>query len=156
MLIPLIESCLSNLPKNRPLIVRVCNQLESQLVDRDRNEFTISVLQQEMRKKDAELQAKNAEIQRKEVEIQQKNAEIQERDAGNSIEIQRKNGEIQRKDVEIQRKNNEIHYLCTSLHDKDAVLETLRSDMSKLTSNTFHKVNNEHVIIYNIILYILV
>ena len=33
VLIPLIESCLSNLPKNRPSIVRVCDQLEGQLVD---------------------------------------------------------------------------------------------------------------------------
>ena len=35
VLIPLIESCLSNLSKNRPSIVRVCDQLEDQLVDRE-------------------------------------------------------------------------------------------------------------------------
>ena len=35
MLIPLIESYLSNLPKNRPSILRVCDQLEDQLVDRE-------------------------------------------------------------------------------------------------------------------------
>ena len=29
VLIPLIESCLNNLPKNRPSIVRVCDQLEA-------------------------------------------------------------------------------------------------------------------------------
>ena len=47
MLIPLIESCLSNLPKNRPSIVRVCDQLEGQLVDKEctlNNKLTASVL----------------------------------------------------------------------------------------------------------------
>ena len=39
------------------------------------------------------------------------------------------------------RKVTEIHNLYTSLHDKDAMLETMRSDMSKLTSNPFLKVN---------------
>ena len=54
VLIPLIESCLSNLPKNRPSIVKVCDQLEGQLVDNKRtssNEFTVSVLQEEIHKK---------------------------------------------------------------------------------------------------------
>ena len=112
VLIPLIENCLSNLPKNRPSIVRVCDQLEGQLVDREStssNELsmTVSALQQEIRQKDAELQRKDNEIQGK-------------------------NGEIQRKDVEIQRNGAEIQHLTTALHDKDVMLETLRSDMSKL------------------------
>ena len=76
VLIPLIESCLNNLPKNRPSIVRMCDQLEGQLVDRDHSEFTMSVLQQEIRQKNAELQAKNAEIQRKDTEIREKDAKI--------------------------------------------------------------------------------
>ena len=95
VLIPLIESCLSNLPKNRPSIVRVCDQLEGQLVDREHtssNELTMSVLQQE---------------------------------------IQQKNVELQRKDIEIQ-------HLSTALHDKDVMLETLRSDMSTLENTTSH------------------
>ena len=65
--IPLIESCLSNLPKNRPSIVRVCDQLEGQLVDNERtssNELTVSVLQQEIRQKDTEMLRKDVEIQR--------------------------------------------------------------------------------------------
>ena len=52
--IPLIESCLSNLPKNKPSIVRVCDQLEDQLVDNERfscNELTVFALQQEVRQK---------------------------------------------------------------------------------------------------------
>ena len=59
VLIPLIENCLSNLPKNRPSIVRVCDQLEGQLVDREctsSNELTVSALQQEIQLKDAEIQ----------------------------------------------------------------------------------------------------
>ena len=59
VLIPLIESCLSNLPKNRPSIVRVCDQLEGQMVDgksASTNELTMSALQQEIQQKDAEIQ----------------------------------------------------------------------------------------------------
>ena len=96
VLIPLIESCLSNLPKNRPSIVRVCDQLEGQLVDNDCTssiEFTLSALKQEIQQKDAETQ---------------------------------------RKDDEIQRNYNEIQQLTTVLHNKDEMLETLRSDMSEL------------------------
>ena len=116
VLIPLIESCLSNLPKKRPSIVRVCDQLESQLVDRERtssNELSVSALQQEIQQKDAELQRKNNEIQRNYTEIQQ---------------------------------------LTTALHDKDVMLETLRSDMSKLQITTSHslpkKVSKQCIIIH--------
>ena len=72
MLIPLIESCLSNLPKNRPSIVRVCAQLEGQLVDRETvstNELTVSALQQELQQKDVEIQRNTSELQRKDNEI---------------------------------------------------------------------------------------
>ena len=109
VLIPLIESCLSNLPKNRPSIVRVCDQLEGQLVDREwssSNELTVSALQQEVQQKDAELQ--------------------------------RNYNEIQGKDAEIQGNYTEIQQLTTALHDKNMMLETLRSDMSKLQITTSH------------------
>ena len=135
VLIPLIESCLSNLPKNRPSIVRVCDQLEGQLVDRERtssNELTMSVLQQEIQHKDAELQRKDAEIQRKDAEIQRNDTELHGKDA----EMQRKDTELHGKDAEIQRKNAEIQHLTTTLQDKDVMLETLRSDMSKLQITT--------------------
>ena len=95
VLIPLIENCLSNLSKNRPSIVRVCDQLEGQLVDREptsSNELTISVLQQEIQQKDAELQ---------------------------------------RIYIEMEKKNAEIQHLTTTLKDKDLMLKTQRSDMSK-------------------------
>ena len=106
VLIPLIENCLNNLPKNRPSIVRVCDQLEGELVDKERTsstELTVSVLQQEIQQKDAELQWKDTELQGK--------------------------------NAEIQRKNAEIHHLTTTLHDKDVMLETLRSDMSMQATN---------------------
>ena len=144
VLIPLIESCLSNLPKNRPSIVRVCNQLEGQLVDRERtssNELTVSALQQEIQQKDAELQRKGNQIQQKDTEIQRKDTEIR-----------RNYGEIQRKDAEIQRNYTEIQRLTTALQDKDVMLETLRSDMSKLQITTSHslpkKVNKQCIIIH--------
>ena len=130
VLIPLIESCLSNLCKNRPSIVRVCDQLEGQLVDREctsSNELTVSALQQEIQQKDAELQLKGTEIQRKDMEIQRNYSEL-------------------------QRKDDEIQQLTTALQDKDVMLETLRSDMSKLQITTSHslpkKVSKQCIIIH--------
>ena len=144
VLIPLIESCLSNLPKNRPSIVRVCDQLKGQLVDRERtssNELTVSPLQQEIQQKDAELLRKGNQIQQKDTEIQRKDTEIR-----------RNYGEIQRKDAEIQRNYTEIQQLTTALQDKDVMLETLRSDMSKLQITTSHslpkKVSKQCIIIH--------
>ena len=75
VLIPLIEDCLSNLPKNRPSIVRVCDQLEGQLVDNERtssNELVVSALQEELQRKDDEIKRKNDEIQQKNDEIRTK------------------------------------------------------------------------------------
>ena len=100
VLIPLIECCLGNLPKNRPSIVRVCDQLEGQQVDRESvstNELTVSALQQEIQQKDNEIQRNNAEIQR----------------------------------------------LTIALHGKDVMLETLRSDMSKLHTTTSQSLPNK-------------
>ena len=135
VMIPLIESCLSNLPKNRPSIVRVCDQLEGQLVDNDRtssNELTVAALQQE-------IQRKNDEIQKKDDEMQRKNIDIRRKD----VDIQNKNTETQQKEVELQRKDSEIQQLTTALHDKDVMFETLRSDMSKLHTTTSQSVPNK-------------
>ena len=123
VLIPLIESCLSNLSKNRPSIVRVCDELEGQLVDSERisgNELAVSALQQEIQQKDADIQRKDTEIRRKDDVIQQKDVQLQ------------------RKDDEIQWNYSEIQQLSTALHDKDVMLETLKSDMSKLQITTCH------------------
>ena len=119
VLIPLTESCLSNLPKNRPSIVRVCDQLEGQLVDREIvsancHELTILTLQGVIKQKDAELQRNFSEIQRKDAEIER-----------NCTEIQRKEDEIHRNVLEIKQ-------LTTVLHNKDAIIESLRLDVSKL------------------------
>ena len=150
VLIPLIESCLSNLPKNRPSIVRVCDQLEGQLVDREptSSNVTVSALHQEIQQKDVELGRKDVEIQRKYTEIQQKDAELQRKDneiqwkdteiQQKDAELQRKDAELLRKDAEIQSNYNEIQQLTTALQGKDVMLETLRSDMSKLQITTSH------------------
>ena len=119
--------------------MRVCDQLEVQLVDGETNELIVSALQQELQQKDAEIQRKNSELERKDIEIQRKDSEIQKKDG----EIQRNYNEIQRKDGEIQRKNTEIQHLTTALHDKDVTLETLRADMSKLQSTTSHPLPNK-------------
>ena len=124
VLIPLIESCLSNLPKNRPSIVRVCDQLEGQLVDNERissNELTVSALRQEIQRKDDDIQQKDVEIERKNIEIRKKD-----------VDVQTKNTEIQQRDDEIHRNYSEIQQLTTALHDKDVMLETLRSEMAAL------------------------
>ena len=142
VLIPLIESCLSNLPKNRPSIVRVCDQLEGQLVDRDVKkppsyDITMSVdyvLQQEIQQKDAELQRKDVEIQRNYNDILRKDDVIQRK----NTEIQRNHVALQRNYNEIQRKNAEIQHLTTALRDRDLMLKTLRSDMSNLQISISH------------------
>ena len=161
VLIPLIENCLSNLPRDRTSIVRVCDQLEGH----ERvsvNELTVSVLQQEIQQKDAELQRKDIEIQRKDVEIQriyseihrkdyiiqQKDAEFQRKDTEilrkdaeirrNYSEIQRKGGEIQQKDAELQRKDIEIQRKCTEIqrnygeiHRKDGKIQQKDAELQR-------------------------
>ena len=68
---------ISNLPKNRPSIVRVCDQLEGQLVDKESISINdLTVLQQ----KDTEIQWNHNEVQRKNAEIQCKVIEIQRKD----------------------------------------------------------------------------
>ena len=94
--------------------MRVCDQLESQLVDRESvstNELTVSVLRQETQQKDSEIHK-------------------------NIMEIQEKDGEIRSKSLEIQRNVVEIQRLTTALHDRDDALETLKSEMSKLQMTT--------------------
>ena len=139
VLVPLIESCLSNLPKNRPSIVKVCDRLEGHPVDRESvatNESVISTMQQEIHQKNAELkrkdieietnfyeiQQKDAEIQSKYDEIQRKNVEIQQLTAllhDKDCEIQGKIAEIQKNYSEIEEKNDEIKHLTTSLQGKN-------------------------------------
>ena len=163
VLIPLIESCLSNLPKNRLSIVRVCEQLEGQLVDNEHtsgDELTVSALQQEIQLKEKEIQRKCVDIQLKDAEIQRINTEVQRKNTEiqrNIIEIHRKDNEIQQKDAqlqgkddeiqrnysEIQRKDTEIQQLTTALQDKDVILETLKSDVSKLQITTSHSLPNK-------------
>ena len=60
VLIPLIESCLSNLPKNRTSIVTLCEQLEG-AVDREYVP-TVMSLQQEIQAKSLELHNKDTEL----------------------------------------------------------------------------------------------
>ena len=139
MLIPLIENCLSNLPKNRPSIVRVCDQLEGQLVDREctsSNELTVSTLQQEIQQKDAEIQRKNIEIQRKDGEIQQKD-----------IEIQMKENQLQERDIKIQKKDTEIQRNYYEIQQKNAEIQQLTSDVSKLQIATTHSLVSKQCII---------
>ena len=116
VLIPLIKSCLNNLPKNRPSIVRLCDQLKGQLVDNERTS-----LEQEIHQKDAEIQQKDAEIQRICTEIQQKDTRLQN-----------KKIEMQSNYLELRKKSTEIQQLTATLHEKDEMLQTLISNMSEL------------------------
>jgi len=73
-LIPLIKSCLSNLPKNRTSILTICEQLEG-LVDREHVKLPciVSLLQKlerkdfEMRNKDVEIQALRSDMSRMQI-----------------------------------------------------------------------------------------
>ena len=99
VLIPVIKSCLSNIPKNRASIVTVCNQLEG-LVNEPRNEqhsstddidLPPSVLKQEIEKKDIEIRKKEDEIHRKDAEINKRDIHLQ----NNEVQIQRQAIEIE-------------------------------------------------------------
>ena len=142
--IPLIESCLSNLPKNRPSIVRVCDQLEGQLVDKESvstNELSVSALQREIRQRDDEIQRNHNEIQRKDTKIQRKDTEIQRKNAEiqnrvmeiqqRDIELQRKHNEIQRKDTEMQRKNAEIQNSVIEIQQRDTELQRKHNEIQR-------------------------
>ena len=72
-LISMVESCLSNLPKNRPTIVSVCDQLENEILE---SQLTVPALQQ-IQQKNAELQG---EILRKDIEIQALTTALHDKD----------------------------------------------------------------------------
>ena len=110
VLILIIKSCLSNIPKNRASIVQICTQLE-ELVDKqhsatDRTDFLLSALQQEIKKKDAEIQDKDIQIQNKDDKIQHQ-----------ATQIRNKDGQIQCQAIEIEAlKSNlaKLHLQVTS------------------------------------------
>ena len=79
-LIPLIESCLNNLPKNRPSIIQVCTHLEELLIDCQKigsvTELSMSALvrQQEI---EYEVEKKNAKIQQLTAVLHEKDLKIE-------------------------------------------------------------------------------
>ena len=76
--IPIIESCLDNAPKNRGLIVDVCSQLEVLMGEKyPSTDLSLSTLQQEIKKKDAEISKKNVQIESKDIQIQRQANEIE-------------------------------------------------------------------------------
>ena len=81
MLIPMIKSCLNNVPESRISILTVCDQLEGfvseQHTSTDENDLPISALKQEMKKKDAEILIRDTEIKNKNVLIQCQANEIE-------------------------------------------------------------------------------
>ena len=62
------------------------------------------------------------------MELQSKDSEIHWRDR----DIQWRNSEIQTKNFQLQRKDIEIQNLIAGIRDKDVMLETMRSDLSRL------------------------
>ena len=67
VLVPMIKSCLHNIPKNRALIVTVCNQLgvlvEKQNLSTDDVDLSLSALKQKIEGKDVQIQSQAAEIE---------------------------------------------------------------------------------------------
>ena len=129
VLIPLIESCLSNLPKNRTSIVTLCEQLEG-LVEGEHvptGDLILS-LQKEIRKKEAAIQNQMAEILTKNLEIQNKDAEI----VSKNMEIQEKHAKIQQQAVELFNKEALIRTKEAEIQIKNAELEAMSSDVAKM------------------------
>ena len=107
VLIPLIESCLSNLPKNRASIVTLCERLEG-LVDRE-HVPTIASLQQEIQGKNNELHSKEQEIQVKSLELQNKDTKL----VTMMSKLQATQCDLSlHKQVKIFRNNKLIHMFC--------------------------------------------
>ena len=81
MLIPVIKSCLENIPKNRASIVQVCTQLEGMVEEinfsTDEIDLPSSALQQEIEKKDADIRKMYNEIRNRDAQIQTKDIQIQ-------------------------------------------------------------------------------
>ena len=79
-LIPIIESCLHNIAENRASIIEVCSQLEVLIGDKRSStnitDLSLSTLQEEVEKKDAEIFKKNALIENKDIQIQRQADEI--------------------------------------------------------------------------------
>ena len=119
VLIPVIKSCLNNVPKNRISIVKVCDQLEGLVSEQqsstDDIDLPVSALKQEIVSKVAEIRRKDAEILKKDAEIGRKDDEIH-------AKIFKRDSEIKNRDIQIQRQANEI--------------EKLKSDMAKLQMQT--------------------
>ena len=111
VLIPVIKSCLSNIPKNRASIVTVCNQLEGLVNEQhsctDDIDLPPSVLKQEIEKKDVEIHQKEDEIRKKEDDICKKEDEIHRKDA----EINKRDIQLQNNQILIQRQAIEIEAL---------------------------------------------
>ena len=75
VLIQMIKSCLNNIPKHRASIVTICNGLEGLVNEQNSSiddiDMPLSVLKQEMKRKDAELQNKDIQIQSHTAEIEE-------------------------------------------------------------------------------------
>ena len=80
VLIPMIKSCLNNIPKSRTSIVTVCDQLDG-LVNKENSstdeiDLPLSALKEEIKKKDAEINKRDVQLQNKDVKIQRQAIEI--------------------------------------------------------------------------------
>ena len=82
VLIPMIKSCLNNIPRKRASIVKVCSQLEGLIDDQcfstnyNGSDPPSSALKLEMERKDAEIQNNNIQIQRQANEIEALKSDI--------------------------------------------------------------------------------
>ena len=80
VLIPMVKSCLNNIPKKRTSVVKVCTQLEGLVDDQcfstNGSDPPSSALKLEMERKDAEIQNNNIQIQRQAAEIEALKSDI--------------------------------------------------------------------------------
>ena len=105
MLIPVIKSCLDNIPKNRASIVQVCTQLEGIVEEinfsTDEIDLPSSALQQEIEKKDVDICKMHDDIRNRDAQIQTKDNQIR----CQAIEI-----EILKSDMAKLQMQYETHY----------------------------------------------
>ena len=128
MLIPLIKSCLNNIPKKRPSIVQVCSQLEG-LVDKNNSSDGINFLLSVLQKRIEEIEQKNAEVLDRDIEIKNKDDQIQHQ----TIQIQNKDDQIQCQAREIKALNSKLQMQFTTHNPVSPKVDLLSRQVTSYT-----------------------
>ena len=152
MFIPMIESCLCNVPKSRASVVNLCGQLEGFVNSQssstessiDDIDLPSLMLKHEMERKDAEIHNKDAEICKKDAEICKKDAEIRNKD----VQIQNNKKEIQRQATELEALKSSMAKLQVQLKMQYPVPPKVVMPSRQVTN--LNSIVTTHYVEYNI------